>query len=294
MNTLRYNFDKQLDKLQSQTFDFFWNEANPVNGLVADRTTPDWPAGIASTGFALTSLPVAVERGFVSRDKAADRALSTLRFFLNSRHGPEPEATGYHGFYYKFIDIHKGRRARMSEISFLDSAIFLAGALTSAQYFNKNDDKESEIRYIADELYSRADWQWALNKSNKIHLGWRPESGFIKCGWKGYDEALLLHILGLGSPVSPLPEPVYSEWTSSYEWIDFYGYKYLYAPPLFIHQLPHVWLDFRGIKDAYMSDKDSDYFENSVRATMVQYRYAIENPGKFEGYGKYFWGITIQ
>jgi hypothetical protein len=102
-----------------------------------------------------------------------------------------------------------------------------------------------------------------------------------------------LYILGLGSPTSPLPPESYTEWTSAYEWINYYGYEYLYAAPLFVHQLPHVWIDFRGIKDEYMNKHDSDYFGNSVRASLVQYRYASENPMNYEGYGNNFWGVTL-
>ena len=87
-----------------------------------------------------------------------------------------------------------------------------------------------------------------------------------------YDEAMLLYILGLGSPTHPLPESCYAGWTSTYRWEHFYGYEYLYAGPLFTHQLSHVWIDFRGIQDAFMRVKGIDYFENSRRATYVQQR----------------------
>lgn len=283
----------QLDKLQRQTFNFFWNEANPENGLVADRTAPDWPAGTASTGFALTCIPVAVERGFIPREKAAERTLTTLRFFSGSKNGPEPEAAGYRGFFYKFLDMSRGRRAKMSEISVLDSAILFAGALTASQYFDRKDNTELEISELANELYSHADWQWTMNNGLSVSQGWKPETGFIKSSWKGYDEGMLVHILGLGSPSFSLPDSAYKEWTSHYESLSFYGYDYLYAGPLFIHLLPHVWIDFRGIKDDYMQQHDSNYFENSVKATMVQYQYASENPEKHEGYGEFIWGITI-
>lgn len=293
MESNRPGSEKQLDKLQKQTFDYLWNEVNPVNGLVADRTAPDWPAGVAATGMALTCIPVAVERGLVSRELAAERTLATLRFFLNSRHGPEPEATGYHGFYYKFLDMNKGRRARMSEISPFDSSILFAGALTAGMYFSHDNGMEPEIRYLANELYRNADWRWAMNNEGNVLHGWRPENGFVKCGWKGYDEAMLLYIMGLGSPTSPLPPESFTEWTSTYEWINYYGYEYLYAAPLYVHQLPHVWIDFRGIKDEYMNKHDSDYFGNSVRASLVQYRYASENPMNYEGYSNHFWGVTL-
>jgi hypothetical protein len=122
--------------------------------------------------------------------------------------------------------------------------------------------------------------------------GWKPESGFLKYRWEGYDEAMLLYILGLGSPTHPLPESCYAAWTSTYRWENFYGYEYLYAGPLFTHQLSHVWIDFRGIQDAFMRVKGIDYFENSRRATYVQQQYAMDNPLKFVGYGPHCWGIT--
>ena len=84
----------------------------------------------------------------------------------------------------------------------------------------------------------------------------------------------------------------YAAWSSTYEWKTSYGHDYLYAGPLFTHQISHVWIDFRGIQDAYMRDKGIDYFENTRRATYVQRQYAIENPLKFSGYGEDCWGIT--
>lgn len=289
---MKQNPDIQLDKLQKQTFRYFWNETSPVNGLTVERTSPDCPASIAATGLALTSLPVGVERGFIPRDMAAGRALATLRFFMTSRNGPQPEATGYRGFYYKYLDMNKGRRAKLSELSFLDSSILFAGMLAVALYFDKQNKDESEIRYLVDELYRRADWFWAMNGGDTVLHGWKPEHGFLNCGWKGYDEGMIMYILGLGSPTSPLPENSYTVWTSSYEWISSYGHEFLYSPPFLVHQLPHIWIDFRGIRDHFMQTKDLDYFGNSIRASLVQYQYALENPMNFDGYGRFFWGIT--
>ena len=115
--------------------------------------------------------------------------------------------------------------------------------------------------------------------------GWTPESGFLPYRWQGYDEALLLYVLGLGSPTYPLPEESYAAWTSTYQWKTIYGHEYLYSGPLFTHQLSHIWIDFRGIQDAFMRERGIDYFENSRRATYVQQQYAIRNPLEFEGYG---------
>ena len=284
--------DAELERLQRKAFSYFLHETNLANGLVIDKTAADWPASIAATGLALASYPVAVERGFITREAAIDRVLTTLRFFWNSPQSPEPDATGYQGFYYHFLDLQTGRRVWHCELSTVDSAILLAGALTAGVYFDANAAKEQEIRSLADALYQRVDWRWAQNNGATVTHGWKPESGFLKYRWEGYDEALVLYILGLGSPTHPLPQASYAAWASTYEWIESYGYEYLYAGPLFTHQISHVWIDFRGIQDAFMRGKGIDYFENSRRATYVQQQYAIANPLKFAGYSRDCWGIT--
>jgi hypothetical protein len=282
----------ELETIQRESFEYFLHERNPKNGLILDKTAPDWPASIAATGLGLASYPVAVERGFMTRSAAVETTLTTLRFFWNSSHGRERDATGYRGFYYHFLDMETGRRAWRSELSTVDSAILLAGALSAGRYFDADISEEREIRTLADALYRRADWQWAQNGGVTVTHGWRPERGFLPWRWQGYDEALLVYVLGLGSPTHPLPEASYDRWTSTYSWRSSYGYDYLAAGPLFTHQLSHIWIDFRGIQDRFMRDKGSDYFENSRRATHVQRQYAIDNPGRFTSYGSDCWGIT--
>lgn len=284
--------DAELERLQRDSFNYFINETNPANGLVIDKNEVGWPASIAATGLALASYPVAVERGFILRAAAVERTLTTLRFFWNSPQGPDPDATGHKGFYYHFLDMQTGRRAWNCELSTVDSTFLLAGALVAGMYFAADTPDEYEIRTLADALYRRVDWQWAQNRGATVTHGWKPKRGFLKYRWQGYDEALLLYILGLGSPTHPLSESSYAAWISTYQWKTYYGYEYLYAGPLFIHQLSHIWIDFRGIQDAFMREKGIDYFENSRRATYVQQQYAIENPLRFEGYGSDCWGIT--
>ncbi|MFY9328374.1 MAG: glucoamylase family protein [Georgfuchsia sp.] len=292
MSRKKLSIEADLEILQRKSFSYFVNETNPANGLVIDKTAPDWPASIAATGFALTAYPVGVERGFMSRVAAVERTLATLRFFWNSPHGPEPDATGYQGFYYHFLDMRTGRRAWQCELSTVDTAFLLAGMLTARSYFDAKSAEELEIRTLADRLYRRANWQWAQNQGATLTHGWKPESGFLKYRWEGYDEALLLYMLALGSPTYPLSDNSYAAWGSTYQWQHSYGYDYLYTGSLFTHQLSHAWIDFRGIQDEFMRDKKMDYFENSRRATYVQQQYAIDNPLKFKGYSSCCWGIT--
>ncbi len=284
--------DEELSELEGDTFKYFADEMNPQNGLVPDSTRQGAPSSIAVVGFALTAYPIGVERGYMTRAEAVKRSLVTLRFFRDGTLGTGPNAIGYQGFYYHFLDMKTGKRAWECEISTIDTTYLLAGAITAAMYFDRDTKQEREIRKLAEELYSRADWHWALNGGRTVGHGWKPETGFIRYRWTGYSEALILYVLGLASPTFPLPSESYRAWTSTYKWKKLYGHEFLYAGPLFIHQLSHMWIDFRGIKDEYMSDKSIDYFENSRRAIYAQQAYAMRNPKGFEGYGRFCWGIT--
>ncbi len=284
--------DAELADLQKSTFGYFLKETNPANGMVPDSTKEHAAASIAAIGFALTAYPVAVEREYLTRGEAIGRVLTTLRFFWNGPQGTGPDAIGYQGFYYHFLLMATGQRAPDAELSTIDTAFLIAGALTAAQFFDRDTPEEQEIRTLADALYARVDWQWAQNGRLKVSHGWKPETGFIKHWWDGYTEALILYALGLGSPTHPLPAASYAAWAESYRWTKLYDIEFLYAGPLFVHQLSHVWIDFRGIQDEYMRGKGIDYFENSRRAAYVQQQYGIRNPKGFAGYGEYSWGIT--
>ena len=284
--------DEKLAKLERDTFKYFADEMNPENGLVPDSTKQGAPCSIAVVGFALTAYPIAVERAYMTRAEAVKRCLINLRFFHDGPQGREPDDIGYKGFYYHFLDMKTGSRVWNSEISTIDTTYLLAGALTCAMYFDRETKEEREIRKLAESLYARVDWQWAQNGGLTVTHGWKPETGFIKYRWTGYSEALILYILGLASPTFPLPAKSYHAWTRTYKWKKLYGHEFVYAGPLFIHHLSHMWIDFRGIQDAYMRDKAIDYFENSRRAIYAQQAYAMRNPKKFVGYDRFCWGIT--
>jgi hypothetical protein len=284
--------EEGLGRLQWTTLDYYLKESNPRNGLIRDKTDPAAPASIAAVGMALATVPVIVERGIVPRDLGATVALKRLRFFAASPQGPEPDATGYKGFYYHFLDFETGRRVWECELSTIDSAFLFAGMLTAATYFDQHTADEAEIRRLANELYGRADWDWARDGGPTLTHGWRPENGFIPHRWRGYDEGLLLYVLGLGSPTHPLPPECYAAYCATYAWKEIYGRELLYSGPLFTHQLSHLWVDFRGIRDAFMVEHGSDYFENSKQATLVQQQYAVRNPMQFAGYGEHCWGFT--
>ncbi len=289
-----------LDTLSRRTFDFFWERTNPANGLTPDR----WPtksfSSVAAVGFALTAYPIGVERGWVGRDAARERVLATLRFFWTAPQGPQGTGvTGYKGFFYHFLDMDTGRRFATVELSTIDTALLLAGALTCRQYFDRDDAGDREVRALADSIYQRVDWSWARDGDALVNMGWRPEAapyqntrGFIVSEWAGYNEGMLLYVLALGSPTHPVDPVAWTEWTRTYRWDRFQGEAFVQFAPLFGHQYSHLWVDFRGIQDQYMRGRGIDYFENSRRATLSQRSYAIANPARWRGYGADAWGLT--
>jgi hypothetical protein len=284
--------DQDLNRLQRTTVVYYLHETNPDNTLVRDKTRPDAPCSIAAVGMGLATIPVVVERGVMIRKFAAKAARRRLRNLLDLPQGPGPDAAGYKGFFYHFLDIDTGRRVWNCELSTLDSAFLFAGVLTCATYFDGDTAEEADVRCLADELYRRADWDWARDGGPTLTHGWSPESGFIPHRYTGYDEGLLLYLLGLGSPTHPLPPESYAAYCATYQWKEIYGRELLYSGPLFTHQLSHMWVDFRGIRDPFMRDHGSDYFENSRQATYVQQEYAVRNPLQFAGYGEFCWGFT--
>jgi hypothetical protein len=284
--------EAMLDALQRASFGYFIDNVDPRTGLVADTTRAGSPSSIAVIGFALSAYPVGVARGWIERGDAVQRTLAALRFFIDSDQSGEPGATGHRGFYFHFLDMHRGTREWLSELSLIDTAFLIAGMLTAAAYFDADTPDEAELRGLADALYRRVDWRWAQRDDSALMHGWKPECGFLHYGWEGYSEALLLYVLGLGSPTHALTPQSFVDWTVTYQWENLYGYDFLCAGPLFIHQFSHAWIDFRGIRDAFMREKNCDYFENSRRAVCVQREYAMRNPRGFAGYGADCWGLS--
>jgi hypothetical protein len=289
-----------LDQLQRDTFRFFWEATPAGTGLTPDRTTPDRTPGsdvasVAGVGFALTSYTVGAERGYVTRAEAATRTLATLQTLWQAPQGQAPVGvSGHSGLYYHFLDARDGVRAYASELSTIDTALLMAGVLSSQAYFDGQDETEQAIRALADKLYRRVDWASAYSPKNRplLSLGWTPEEGFIDYDWSGYSEGMLLYVLALGSPTHPIEQQAWEQWTRSYRWESSFGPPHVTFGPMFGHQYSHVWIDFRGIQDGYMRSKGSDYFTNSVRATHANRAYCIANPGRWKGYGELVWGVT--
>jgi hypothetical protein len=282
-----------IDELQHRTFNYFWDLCNPETGLCPDRAPTPSFASVSATGFALTSYPIGSERGWVTREQAARRTLKTLRFFRTVRQDTTAAgAAGYQGFYYHFVDPGTGHRFRDVELSTVDTALLLAGALFCQSYFDGAGAVEDSIRTLAEELYDAADWTWASPRPPLIGHGWSPEDGQLPYDWGGYNEAMILYVIALGSDTHPCDPAACDGFRRGYRWGTFQGVEHLGFAPAFGHQFTQVWLDLRGLQDAFTREHGLDYFENSRRASIAQRNYALANPGQWRGYGERLWGLS--
>lgn len=287
-----------LSDLEHRTFNWFWETANPRNGLVPDRAPlPHGAASIASVGFGLTAYGIGVERGYITRQQAVERTLLTLRFLAALPQGDEASGTaGTHGFFYHFLDPETGLRvADWSELSSIDTALLMGGVLFAQSYYDRSDRQEAEIRTLAETLYGRVDWQWMTGgKSPWLSMGWMPPGHFLSSQWTGYNEGLMLYLLALGSPTHALPAETWDRWTETHKGQQgsFYGRDLLNFAPLFGHQYSECWVDFRDILDKASRQRGYNYFQNSQRAVYAQREYARQNPGHWKDYGSDIWGLT--
>jgi len=271
--------EKFLDDLESRGIQFFVDEADPATGLMPDRARAAGGAGeiasVASVGFGLTALCVGDERGWVPHQVAYDHSMKVLRFLRD--HGPQN-----HGYFYHFLDMHTGQRAWNCEVSDIDTALLMAGALTVRQHF-----PGTELASLANELYERVDWPWLNSPDGTLYMGWRPEKGFERARWHDFNEGPLIYLLGMGSRTHPLAAKAWRAWDRK-PVMTYAGLTYLQCAPLFTHQYPQVWFDLRGKRDNH-----ADYFRDSQLATLAQRQWCMnELSTRFSTYGPNVWGLT--
>jgi hypothetical protein len=271
--------DAFLDELEKASYLFFWEQAHPATGLIKDRcntraTDTGIVASIAGTGFGLTALCIAQQRGWVSLSDSRERALTVLRFLWK-------KMPTHRGFFFHFANIVTGERIWDAEVSSVDTAILLCGVLTCRQHFH-----HVEINRLASDIFNRVDWTWLSEDTSLLPHGWTPEIGFLPYRWDLYSEQMMMYLLGLGSRSYPLPPEAWNAWKRTT--FEYDGLRYIGSfAPLFVHQYSHAWFDFRGKRDRY-----ADYFKNSITAVEAHRRFCLELSKQFPDYSDDLWGIS--
>ena len=271
------NDEAFLDKLEYDSLLYFPGETNPANGLIKDSSRPGAPASVAAVGFGLTALCIGDSRGWIEKGQAYERALKTLRAFRD-------KIPNEHGFFYHFLDMRNGARVWNSELSSIDTALFLAGALFAGEYF-----KGTEVETLAKDIYNRVDWPWMMNGRKAICMGWRPEEGFLPYYWDSYSESMILYALAIGSPTHPIPPSAWYEWSRPADSYKDHKVIYCYTGSIFTYQYSHAWIDFRNL---YENKDGTNYYANSVNAVKANREFCVDNSDRYKTYGEDCWGLT--
>lgn len=278
--------DRFLEDLSRRSFLFLWEQADASTGLVRDRSLADSArpdkriiASSAATGFGLAGLCIAAERGWIGRAEARERILATLRFYAD-------KSVQERGWFYHFVHVSTGERQWNCELSSVDTILLLAGMLTARGYFSG----DAEIGRLVRAVWDRIDFQWMLNGDpNFLAMGWRPERGFIQARWDHHCELGILYLLAIASQTNPLPVDTWYAWRRPV--ITYGEHTYISgAPPLFVHQYSQAFIDFRGHPER--RPPGTDWFDNSVQATLAHRRFCLDLRDQFPGYEENIWGIT--
>ena len=275
-----YTSDQLLTEVQKRAVRFFYEQADPKTGLVADRARNDGAAhndiaSIASTGYALAALPIAAQHNWIPRKEAEKRAKLTLTYLL-------AKFPHKNGWFYHFVNAKTGAREWKSELSSIDTVLLVLGALTSGQYFKGN------VQTLADKLYDRMDWQWmrtnggTLPRKQTVSMGWNPEKGFIPNEWGEYCELMQLYLLGMGAKQNPLSLETWDTWERGR--YTYGGIETITGGAIFMHQMAHLWYDFKNTRDR----QGYDYWISSLNATHIQQQFVQD---KYKGKSGYFAGL---
>jgi len=279
--------DLFLDDLSRRAFLYFWEQADPHTGLVLDRAAVDGHqrtshsldvASTAATGFALAACCIGSRRNWIDANAARERVRATLRHLAFEQ--------GHHfGWYYHFVNRKTGERVWNCELSTIDTALLLAGALTAQQCFAG----DNEIFRLAQQIYERVNFAWMLDeRSGFLRMAWKPESGFSLAAWVDYRENILLHILALGSPTSAISADTWFRFAR--DPIVFGNYGWVGRGPIFTHQFPQAYLDLSHLRDG--PPYGINYFDNSVVATYAHRAYCLSLRSLYPGFSEHLWGVT--
>ncbi len=289
-NKLSKNDQEFLDKVERKAFEFFWDGFDPVTGLIGDASSASRRSSIASVGFGLSAFCIADARGWENHSEVYKRVLTILNsFYKDTTSKNDFCVEGTHGFFYHFVNMDSGKRFGKSEVSTIDTGILMAGILNAMEHF-----KGTEIEDLARKIYLTAEWDWFLRKNGAVAGSWSPEKG-IAGEYKGYNEYILVYLLGLGSPTHPTPQSSWDVWASGngFEWLKpykeigaFLAPRGLMQPLAYLYQFPACWYNFKGKKDKY-----ADYWENGINALKANKLYC-NNWGSMHGYSDELWGWT--
>lgn len=286
--------EELLDKVQSQTFRYFWDFGHPVSGMARERTTSGDVVTTGGTGFGIMAMIAAAERGFISKNDALSRIQKIVTFL-------DTQCTSYHGAFAHWVNGATGATYPFSQYDngadLVETALLFQGLLTARQYFKSNDARETLLRADITRLWEAIEWTWfQKGGENVLYWHWSPDYGWqMNMKITGWNEALIVYALAASSPTHPISAEVYKQgWTRNGAFAEgksYYGYLLPlgaeYGGPLFFSHYSFLGINPKDLKDQY-----TDYWTQNRNHTLINYTYCITNPKGYAGYSADCWGLT--
>ena len=287
-----------LTLVQKQTFKYFWDFAHPVSGMARERSNLAYDYGdevvtTGGTGFGVMAIIVAVERGWITRDSAARHLLKMVAFLS--------KADAYHGVFPHWLNGATGKTIPFSRkddgADLVETSYLFQGLLCVRQYFDQDNNVESQLRNRINWLWNDVEWDWFTKGGEEVlYWHWSPNNGWaMNFPVRGYNECLIMYVLAASGERYPVSSAVYHRgWAQSNFFKngkEFYGIKlplgFDYGGPLFFSQY-----SFMGLDPTNLTDRYANYWEQNKNHTLINRAWCIDNPQKFKGYGENCWGLT--
>jgi hypothetical protein len=299
------NEDSLLNNIQYQTFNYFWEGAEPNSGMARERIHLDdiYPSNdkhivtTGGTGFGLMAILVGVERGFISREEGLNHIDKISNFLA--------KADRFHGAFPHWIDGNTGKVKPFGQKDdggdLVETAFLMQGLLAARQYFDARSNGEMQLREKITALWEAVEWDWYTKDKNVLYWHWSPKYGWdMNFPVGGYNECLIMYVLAASSPTHPIKPEVYHEgWARSGDIakdttyyglatiLDHYEHGKDAVGPLFWAHYSYLGLNPKGLVDQY-----GEYWELNKNHALTHYKYCFDNPEGFEGYGENCWGLT--
>lgn len=286
--------DSLLTVIQKRTFRYFWDFGHPVSGMARERSTSGDIVTSGGTGFGIMSIPVAIERKFITRNEGLNR-LQLMVSFLKNR------AVSFHGAFPHWINGASGAVVPFSEkdngADIVETSFLMMGLLTARQYFNGSDPAETNLRDDINTLWRNVEWDWFRREgSNRLYWNWSPNYGWaVNVPVSGWNECLITYVLAASSPTHPIPKSVYDEGFARNGAMKNGGTYFgvvlplgePYGGPLFFEHYSFLGLNPNGLADAY-----ANYQTQAVNHARINHEYCKANPRNYFGYSDWCWGLT--
>lgn len=287
--------DELLTLVQKQTFGYFYNYAHPVSGLARERTGSDDTVTSGGSGFGIGSIPVAIERGFITRGDGY-RHLRKIVDFLSA------ETTDrFHGAWSHWLNGSTGKVISFGQKDnggdLVETAFLIQGLLIARAYFLQNaSGDEAKLCADIEKLYEEVEWSW-YERNDALYWHWSPDYGWeMNMKITGWNECLIAYVLAASSPTYPIKAETYRKgWAREGEIKSGKKYYDVTLPlgepkggPLFFSHYSFLGLDPRHLSDEFCSS----YFEQNCAHSKINYLHCVNNPNSHTGYSEKCWGLT--